>query len=381
MLRAEVYFDNAATTPLLPGVKEAMVYAMEVYGNPASIHAEGRRSRVFLEDCRTRVAEMLGVQPAEVFFTSGGTESLQTVLFSALRDLGIERVITTPLEHPAILKNLEQIGQIFPFAKVYAPFDPLGRIDLAGLEEILREPARTLVVLMHANNETGMLLPLRRVSALCREYGALFLSDTVQTMGKYRLDFSDGVDFAAASAHKFHGPKGAGLLYVRGGTGLKPLIYGGGQERMMRSGTENIIGIAGMVEALMLASETMEQSVAYVSQLRESLMQGITETVPGSVVLTDMDHSLYTILNIGFPKSVIGEMLVYKLDMERVAVSGGSACASGVNNPSHVLRALGVSEEYENIRFSLSRFNTAAEVNQCLNIIKKIYERFREFGN
>lgn len=373
MLKRSIYFDNAATTPLLPEVKGAMTEAMEVFGNPASIHAEGRRSKVFLEECRTRVASVLGLQPAEVFFTSGGTESLQTILLSALRDLNIKRIVTTSLEHPAVLKNLESLRELFSFDLVHAPFDRFGRVDTDALDELLAGQPQTLVVLMHANNETGMLLPVKRVASICQQHNALFLSDTVQTVGKYRIDFSEGIDFAAASAHKFHGPKGVGLLMVKGGAGLKPLILGGGQERTMRSGTENLIGVAGMVKALELADEALEKAMPHVETLRQSMLTGLTNLFDNLKVLTLMEHSLYTILNVGFPVQRVGEMLVNRLDMEGIAVSGGSACASGVNHPSHVLEGLSVEEHYVHARFSFSRLNTMEEVERCLGVMRNIY--------
>ncbi|MFO7723295.1 MAG: cysteine desulfurase family protein [Bacteroidales bacterium] len=364
-----IYFDNAATTPLLPEVKEAMKEAMELFGNPTSIHGAGRKSRVFIEDLRALAARLLNVNTGEVFFTSGGTESLQTSLTGAVRDLGVRRIITSPLEHHAVLHNIEALGAIYGVHLVHVDFDHQGRINLDHLEELLQGSENTMVVLMHANNETGMLLPLKRTATLCRSYGALFLADTVQTIGKYRIDLSEGVSFAAASAHKFHGPKGTGLLFVSGDNVIKPLILGGGQERNMRSGTENIIGIAGMVKALEIAHRDAEAVQIGIGKLRNRMISGIRELVPEALILTDPEHSLHTILNVGFPVERMGEMLVYRFDMAGIAVSGGSACASGVNNPSHVLLALGASPEREHVRFSFSRINTEEEVEHCLDIM------------
>lgn len=367
-----IYFDNAATTALHSEVKEAMTLAMDSYGNPASIHAPGRRSRVFIEDQRTRVATLLGVQPGEIFFTSGGTESIQTAITGAVKNHGVQRIITTPLEHPAVNRNLEALSKWFRFEIVYVKFDDRGRVDLEDLEQKLDDDIMTLTILMHANNETGMLLSQKRVAALCRKYKALFLSDTVQTIGKFEIDLSEGVSFAAASAHKFHGPKGAGLLFVDAETTVEPLILGGGQERNMRSGTENIIGIAGLSKALEVAVRDHGQVKPHVESLRCYLLEGLSELIPELCVITDMEHSLYTILNVGFPVKKTGEMLVYRLDMEGVAVSGGSACASGVNHQSHVLQALGTKPGYEHVRFSFSRFNTHDEVDKCISVIKKM---------
>ncbi len=369
-----IYFDNAATTPLFPEVKTAMTEAMEIFGNPASIHAIGRKSRIYIEDMRSKIAGLTGVKPAEIFFTSGGTESLQTVLTSAVRDLGIERILTTPLEHHAVLHNLEALQQSYPVETEHVRFDEHGRIDTGHLEELLHHPGRkTLVVLMHANNETGMLLPLNDVCSLCGVYGALFLSDTVQTIGKYEINLSEGISFAGASAHKFHGPKGAGFLYVSAGNPIQPLILGGGQERTMRSGTENIIGIAGLAKALEVALRDKEDVQHHVNELRLALLGGLRQVIPDLYPLTDISGSLYSVLNIGFPVERAGDMLIYRLDMEGVAVSGGSACASGVNYPSHVLKGLGLDHTpYTFVRFSFSRFNTMEEVEHCIRIIKKL---------
>jgi len=372
MLRSEVYFDNAATTPLHPEVKTAMTEAMELFGNPTSIHAEGRRSRVFIEDCRAKAASLLGLQPAELFFTSGGTESLQTVLSSVIRQGHVSRILTTPLEHPAVLKNIEALSQWGKIEVDFVLFDVAGRINPDELDLMLANGVPTLVVLMHANNETGMLLPLKKTAEVCRKHQALFLSDTVQTIGKYSINLSQGPDFAVASAHKFHGPKGSGFLTIKGGTGIEPMIKGGGQERNMRSGTENIIGIAGMVKALEVALVSEDPTTRHIVSLRQKMLDGLRIAVPDLMILTDTDHSLHTILNVGFPKSSMGDMLVYRLDMAGIAVSGGSACASGVNNPSHVLEGLGVSQDYSHIRFSFSRFNTLEEVEKCVNLIKNI---------
>ncbi len=375
MLRSEIYFDNAATTPLHPEARAAMAEVFDLFGNPTSIHAEGRRSRVFIEECRARAADLLRLQPSELFFTSGGTESIQTVLTSAVRDMGIERIITTPLEHPAVLKNIEHLQKYFRFDTIYAPFDNLGRIDPDGLEPLLKDQPNTMVVLMHANNETGMLLPLNRIASLCFQNDVLFLADTVQTTGKLRLNLSDGVSFAAASAHKFHGPKGAGMLTAKGGSRIQPLILGGGQERNLRSGTENIIGIAGMVKALEVAIRDIDQTMPHIEFLRNRMVNGLVEIFPDLLIFTDLNHSLYSILNVGFPVKQPGEMLIYRLDIHGIAVSGGSACSSGANHPSHVLEALKSPPGYDHVRFSFSRFNTIDEVEKCLDTIRHLIEQ------
>lgn len=368
-----IYFDNAATTPLHPEVKAAMTAAMEIFGNPTSVHSFGREARVFIEDRRSLVAELLNVLPSEIFFTSGGTESLQTVLHGALRDPDITRVITTPMEHHAVMHNLKHLSPMLQKPVFNVETSKEGIVDLSHLESLLKEPGRSLAVLMHANNETGILLPLTDVAALCTRYGALFLTDTVQTMGKLNLDLSNGISFAAASSHKFHGPKGAGFLFVHGDCRIEPLILGGGQERNMRSGTENIIGIAGVAKALEVALRDLPETAPHVISLRNAMLQGIRERFPDAVPVTVPDQSLYTILNVGFPVDIAGAMLLYRLDIEGVAVSGGSACTSGVNLKSHVLEAMGVDQDArQHIRFSFSRFNQHEEVMKCLDVLSSI---------
>ena len=350
-----------------------MTAAMEIFGNPTSVHSFGREARVFIEDQRSLVAGLLHVSPAEIFFTSGGTESLQTVLHGALRDPDIRRVITTPMEHHAVMHNLKHLSPVFQKPVHHVATGKGGVVDLSHLEELLKEPGRSLVVLMHANNETGILLPLTEVAALCTRYGSLFLTDTVQTMGKLNLDLSTGISFAAASAHKFHGPKGAGFLFVNGDCRIEPLILGGGQERNMRSGTENIIGIAGVAKALEVALRDLPETMPHIQSLRDSMLKGITERFPDAVPVTVPDQSLYTILNVGFPAHIAGAMLLYRLDIEGVAVSGGSACTSGVNIKSHVLDAMGIDQDArQHIRFSFSRFNQPDEVSKCLEILASI---------
>lgn len=365
-----IYFDNAATTPLHPEVKMAMTGAMELFGNPTSVHSFGRESRVFIEDQRSLAASLLGIRPSEIYFTSGGTESLQTALTGAVRDLGVKQIITSPLEHHAVLHNLQAMAATSGVQIVHAAFDSCGRIDTGNLEQLLRGASNSLVALMHANNETGMLLPLEDVAALCKRHHALFLTDTVQTTGKYRLSLPEGISFAAASAHKFHGPKGTGFMYINSDNPIKPLILGGGQERSMRSGTENIMGIAGITKALEVALRDLDTVKPRIENLREALLKGILELVPDARIITNIPDSLYTIMNVGFPNSAFGEMLLYRLDIEGIAVSGGSACNSGVSNPSHVLLALGAYEhDFQYIRFSFSRFNTPGEAARCLEIL------------
>jgi cysteine desulfurase len=368
-----IYFDNAATTPLHQEVKDAMTAAMELFGNPTSVHTFGRQSRVFIEDQRNKAAELLHVLPSELFFTSGGTESLQTVLHGMLSKPDIKRIITTPLEHHAVRHNLEHLTSHFHQEIAMVQTDGYGNIDTEHLEMLISKQSDSLVVLMHANNETGTLLPLETVSELCRRNGTPFLCDTVQTLGKYDISLSEGPTFAAASSHKFHGPKGAGLLYISREYLIDPLILGGGQERNMRSGTENIIGIAGLTKALEVSLRDLPVVRPHIESLRDRLYRGIMKLIPDAVPVTDPEHSLYTILNIGFPKAIADSMLLYRLDIEGVAVSGGSACSSGVNNPSTVLAALGKDQQnLQHLRFSFSRINTEKETDECLAILSKI---------
>ena len=373
-----IYLDNAATTPLAPEVFDAMLpYLKEHFGNPSAIHAYGRRTRAAVEQARRTVAKLLNCAPGEIIFTSGGTEADNMVLNSAVRDLGVKHIITSPIEHHAVeltAHALERSGVQVHWLRLEAD----GRPELAHLEELLKKTRGegVLVSLMHANNEIGTRIDLDAIGGLCRTYGALFHSDTVQTMGHYRFDLAaQPVDFITCAAHKFHGPKGIGFLYMRNGAGLKPMILGGSQERNMRAGTENISGIVGLAMAMELAYHDVEEHHVHVQGLKDLLMQRLQEEIPGVGFNGDPGpDSLYTVLSVRFPDDGKSEMLLYNLDIEGVACSGGSACSSGSNTGSHVLTALYPERPGANIRFSFSRYSTASEVEHVVSVLKRIFQ-------
>lgn len=374
-----IYLDNAATTPLAPEVFDAMVpYLKEHFGNPSAIHAFGRRTRAAIEQARRTIAKLLNCAPGEIIFTSGGTEADNMVLNSAVRDLGVRHIITSPIEHHAVELTADALGKAGDAQVRWLRLHSDGKPDLDHLEELLKatQGQGVLVSLMHANNEIGTRIDLDVIGELCRKHGALFHSDTVQTMGHYRFDLSrTPVDFITCAAHKFHGPKGTGFLYMRSGAGLKPMILGGSQERNMRAGTENIAGIAGLAKAMELAYDDVEGHQRHVQGLKNRMKQRLIEEIPGVGFNGDAsEDSLYTVLSVRFPDDGRSEMLLYNLDIEGVACSGGSACSSGSNTGSHVLRALYPERPGANIRFSFSRYTTEAEVDQAVAVLKRIFQ-------
>lgn len=370
-----IYFDNAASTPLLPEViDEIHALLPEVFGNPSSIHDYGRRARVVIEDARACIAELLHVAPSEITFTSGGTEANNMVLWGAVRKLSVQHIVTTRTEHPAVLNPLSAIAKEHKTKMTFLQVDKNGQPDLTQLEDLLKaENKPALVTLMYANNETGVLLPLKDVSDMCFSAGAYFHSDMVQTFGKLNIDFSKiPVTFASASAHKFHGPKGIGFLYRDSKNIIEPYILGGGQERQMRAGTENTVYIAAMAKALQMAYSRMEEDYQHIATLKNAMAAKLSE-LKGVTFNADSDKGgLHTMLSVAFPHNPQTEMLLYKLDMHGVAVSGGSACASGAVHQSHVLHELyGITNKI-NLRFSFSKLNTLQEVNKVAGIIYEI---------
>jgi len=370
-----IYFDNAASTPLDERVLEVMqVCQRDFFGNPSSVHEAGRRARVAIEDARRSIARLLHVAPAEVFFTSGGTEANNAILRGCAEDLGYKHFITSPLEHPAVLRPLDAIKAKMGIRVHLVKVDGLGHVDLEHLASLLYKYPASVVSLMHANNETGTLLPMKAVSELCQEKGALFHSDTVQTVGKMKMDLRQpGVDFSVASAHKFHGPKGAGFMAIRSGNFFKPLILGGGQERNMRAGTENLYGIVGMAEAMKLAHENMEEDQQHIMVLKAACIEMLEDKLPGVSFNGDArGSSLHTILNLSLPADIDPDMMLPRLDMEGICVSSGSACASGSTRGSHVLEALGVDLQRPSLRISFSRHNTLEEVRRLVDVLVKV---------
>jgi cysteine desulfurase len=370
-----IYFDNAATTQLAPEVLEHMLpYLTDYFGNPSSIHAYGRETRLAIENARKSVARILSVHPAEIFFTSGGTESSNTAIQCAVRDLGCSHIITSPVEHHATLHTVSFLEKTAGITISYVHVDADGYISYDHLESLLKEaPGKTLVSLMHANNEIGNMTDLVRVGTLCRSYNAIFHSDTVQTVGHFPINLRNiPVDFISASAHKFHGPKGTGILYINENIRIQPWIHGGGQERNMRAGTENVSGIVGFAKALELATASMEVDHTYILNLRNYLLSQLRLRVPDIAFNGDPEgSSLYTILNAAFPFTPRTELLMMNLDIHHIAVSGGSACTSGAAQESHVIRAVNRYLDRIPIRFSFSKYNTLQEID---TVIAKLQE-------
>ncbi len=370
-----IYLDNAATTSLDPTVLEAMMpYMTEKYGNPSSIYSYGRETRMAIESARKSVARHLHAHPAEIFFTSGGTESNNTVLNSAVRDLGCRHIITSLIEHHAVTHTVEYLCHSNAVRVSYVNLLPNGHIDMQHLEKLLSSsPEKTLVSLMHANNEIGNMLDIMAVGNLCKKYKAIFHSDTVQTVGHFPLSLRDTpVHFITGSAHKFHGPKGVGLLYVNENIQIKPFLHGGGQERNMRAGTENTYGIVGFAKALELATENMEADTAYILSLKKYMHQQLNEKIKGVGFNGDvLGNCLYTVLNVSLPKTEKSELILYNLDINQICASGGSACTSGADMGSHVIRAINNNPNQIAVRFSFSKHNTKEEVD---SVVSKLTE-------
>lgn len=374
----KVYLDNAATTAMDPEVIEAIIPIMENnYGNPSSVHSFGRSSRSIIEKARKQVAGFINANPGEIVFTGGGTEADNLVLRGAVDDLGVNHIITSKIEHHAVVDTAEVVGEKHNIKVSFVSFDDKGYVDISSLERLLEEnkDKKTLVSLMHANNEISNMIPLKKVSDICKSYGAYFHSDTVQTMCHYKFDVRElDIDFLTCSAHKFHGPKGVGFLFINENIQLKPIITGGAQERNVRAGTENIIGIVGLTKAMEVAYRDLDAHQKHVRGLKSYMIEQLEEIVPGIKFNGDpKGDNLYTVLNVQFPNSEMDEMLLYNFDIEGVAVSGGSACSSGSNVGSHVLRNIGVDMSKPAIRFSFSKNNTKEEIDYALNVVKELF--------
>ncbi|WP_210519204.1 cysteine desulfurase family protein [Hymenobacter terricola] len=375
---AFVYFDNAATTPLDPEVLAAMLpFLSQHYGNPSSLHGPGRQVRAAIENARKTVAHLLNAAPAEISFTSGGTEADNYAAFGSIRTLGLKHAITSPLEHHAVLHPLQALAKSGEIELHYLQHDAQGTLDLTHLEALLAAQPRTFVSLMHANNEIGNLNDIEAIGEICARYDAVFHTDTVQTMGHYRHDVQQLKNhFLVGSAHKFHGPKGVGFLYTRSGIQVSPLIHGGSQERNVRSGTENVYGIVGLAKALEIAIRDLGAHQAHVQGLKTRFIEKLRaeiDDVQFNGLSKYADQSLYTVLSVSLPPSSISEMLLFNLDISKVAASGGSACTSGAQAGSHVLEALGGDADRATVRFSMSKMNTEAEVDYAVATLAKLY--------
>ncbi len=371
-----IYFDNAATTPLDKEVLEAMMpYLTDKFGNPSSIYSYGRECRLAVENARKLVASTLKAHPSEIFFTSGGTESTNTAINASVYDHRCKRIITSPIEHHATLHTVEHLEKIGAAKVIYLRILDNGHIDMNHLEELLSNTfEKTLVTLMHANNEIGNITDIKDVAKLCEKHNAIFHSDTVQTVGHLDIDLSNiPVHFINGAGHKFHGPKGVGILYVKNSMKISPYIYGGSQERNMRAGTENVYGIVGFAKALEIAVKDLQKDAAYILSLKQYFAEQLKNSVPDIVFNGDtFGNSLYTVLSAGFPVTEKSEMLLMNLDVNNICVSGGSACSSGANMGSHVISAMKPNCKQETIRFSFSKHNTFEEIDSVINTIKGI---------
>ncbi len=376
----KVYFDSAATTQMREEVIEKMTKTMrEIYGNPSSTHSFGRSAKSAIEQARKTVAGLLNVSASEIVFTSGGTEADNLTLNSAVRDLGVRCIITSKIEHHAVLHTLDQLKECYDVTVDYVDLDECGNVNLNHLESLLKSSTeKTLVSLMHVNNEVGNMLDIKKTAELCKKYDTLFHCDTVQSVGHFELDLTEiPVDFIAVSAHKFHGPKGVGFAFIRKNTGLKPLIFGGSQERGYRAGTESVHNIVGLEEALRLSYENLEEEKAYVTDLKKYFIDRLKKEIPGAKLngnCSEMEKSTYTLINVCLPISAEKAiLLLFQLDLNGIACSKGSACQSGAEGGSHVLNAiLGEDDKKKpSLRFSFSHFNTKEDIDYVIDVLKE----------
>lgn len=373
----KVYFDNAATTPLDEAVFEEMrPFMLDFYGNPSSIHSHGRQVRSAIEKARKKIADLLNTSPSEVFFTSGGTEADNTAIQCTISQYGIKNIISSPLEHHAVLHTVEMLSKRSDINLHLLDVDGKGNISINEIEELLKKVPNSLVTLMHGNNEIATLNDIQAISALCQEYGAYFHTDTVQTMGHFPHDLQElKANFIVGSAHKFHGPKGIGFLYVNHESKIHPFIHGGAQERNMRGGTENVYGIIGLAKALEISYEHMDEHRKTIESVKGYMIEQLKAHIPQvsfNGMSDDMNNSLYTVLSVCLPPNDANDMLLFNLDINGISASGGSACSSGSNIGSHVLTAIGTDPERGAIRFSFSRFNTKEEVDYVVGKLAEI---------
>ncbi|MBN4082090.1 cysteine desulfurase [bacterium AH-315-B15] len=369
----KVYLDNAATTPMASEVIDEMAAVMkEHFGNPSSIHSFGRTAKGVIEVARRKIAAMINAEPKELIFTSGGTEADNMAIMCAVKDLGVRRIISSKIEHHAVFHTVEQLDGV---EIEWVRLSDTGMVDLDHLKELLSSGPKTMVSFMHANNEIATLLPHLEVSALCKEFGAVFHSDTVQTMGHHTIDAKTyGADFMTCSAHKFHGPKGIGFLWVSKDLKISPMIQGGAQERGLRGGTENIIGIAGLAKALELSLENIQSHIDHVQGLKTYMINELKSRIEGVEFHGEIEpsKSLYTVLNVCFPEFENKSMLLFLLDLDGVACSGGSACTAGSSTGSHVLQGINANMNRPNARFSFSRYTTKEEIDYALEVVEKV---------
>lgn len=379
LLNMRIYLDNAATTPLDPEVFEAMKpFMLEDFGNPSSIHAHGRKVRAAIESARKKVAELLNCTPGEIIFTSGGTEADNAIIRCAVETYGLKHAISSPIEHHAVTHSLDHLVKQNLVQLHQVNLDEKGHVSIEHLEQLLKEFPKALVSLMHANNEIGNLLDIETVGNLCHTYQAYLHSDMVQTVGHYRHDMKKiKVHGMAAAAHKFHGPKGVGFMYLNKDKKIHSFMQGGAQERNMRGGTENVYGIIGLAKALEICYRDMDEHKAYIEGLKSRMIEKLKEAIPGVTFNGDsenLNRSLYTVLNVSLPESEENEMLLFNLDLQGISASGGSACASGAATGSHVLGAIYPNSKRGAVRFSFSKFNKPEEIDFVASKLSEIYK-------
>ena len=374
----KVFFDNAATTPMAPEVIDVMTDIMKNhYGNPSSQHSFGRATRSIIETSRKKIADFLNTSPGNIFFTSGGTEADNMAIKCGIKDHNITHAITSKLSHHAVLHPLEELEKSGVIKLSYVEVNEKGQVSLSNLKELLESHPRTFVSILHANNEIGTIQDITAIGDICKEHNAIFHSDTVQTMAHYRYDLQKiNVDFIAASAHKFHGPKGIGFVYISDNIKISPLLSGGSQERNMRAGTENLIGNAAISHAMEMAYEKMEEETEYIKGIKSHMIAELKKHIPQvkfNGMCDDIDNSLYTVLSCSFPETPMAEMLLFNLDIKGIACSGGSACTSGSNKGSHVIQEINPNSKRPSVRFSFSKYNTIEEVDYVVDVLKGLF--------
>lgn len=371
-----VYFDNAATTPIDRAVLDKMLpYLENGFGNPSSIHKRGREIKSVIEKSRTKIASLLSCEPGEIFFTSGGTEADNMFILNTVIEKKIDTIITTKLEHHAVLHCCDFLEKTYNKNIKYIETDGKGIIDLSHLESLVKSNPNSLVSVMHGNNEIGNLNDIKSISRICQQYEVILHSDTVQTVGHYDINLNElNIHGIVGSAHKFHGPKGVGFLYLNNKHKISPFIHGGSQERNMRGGTENIYGIVGLAEALELSISNMENHSKKIENIKSYMIDELCKNIDGvkfNGQSSELDKSLYTVLNVSIPSRSDQQMFLFNLDINNIAASAGSACTSGSEIGSHVLAEVKKYEGYVPVRFSFSKMNNKEEVDYT---IKKLCE-------
>lgn len=375
-----VYLDNAATTQVRKEVIDRMQEALtNSYGNPSSTHSFGRTAKTVIESTRKTIAKQINAFPSEIIFTSGGTEADNMILRCSVRDLGVQTIITTKIEHHAVLHTVEELDELGLVNLCFVDLKDDGNPDLEHLKHLLtKDDSKKLVSIMHINNEVGNKVDIHAIALLAKEHGALVHSDTVQSIGHYEWDVKETpVDFLAAAAHKFHGPKGIGFAFIRKNSGIRCMISGGSQERGLRAGTESLHNIVGLEEAFKMAYENLEEEQQFVTGLKEYFIQKVKDQIPGARfngLSADMENSTYTLVNVCLPvQPEKAMMLLFHLDIKGIACSKGSACQSGSDKGSHVLSEILSDGDLKkpSLRFSFSKYNTKEEIDYTVAVLQE----------